>query len=168
MKIILASDNYYNLSNGLFHNEANHIFLQTVLKLFDSTYINGKYSSSGAMVFTRAMQELCSQPIANLLKYNSNNVYWNCSGMTIAETSIFYPYDWTHHVELGEKKSKLYWEEKFRKCLAVTYYQASSMFTPTRSSTFVLHPKKYGAEKPALAYLGPKQCPISFYSVSRF
>ena len=170
MKNVLASDNGgINLANSLFHNEADHIFLQTVLKLFDSTYVNGKWTSSGGIVLTKAMEELCGQTIKNITKYNSiNHEKMNCFGMTIAEPSLFFPYDWFHHVELREKKSKLYWEEKFKNSLAVQYYEASSMFTPTRSSPSVLRPNVYGTEKPALAYLGPKECPISFYSVRPF
>ena len=170
MKNIISSDNGgIHLATSLFHNEADHIFLQTVLKLFDSIFVNGKYTSSGGIVLTKAIEELCGEPMANIMKYNTiNSEKMTCYGMTIAEPSLFFPYDWFHHVELGEKKSKHYWDEKFKKSLAVTYYEASSMFTPTRSSPSVLRPNIYGREKPALAYLGPKECPISFYSVKPF
>ena len=171
MKNLISSDNWgKTIANGLFHNEANHLFLATAIMLFNRIFVNGMYTTSGPLVFTRTLEELCGQPIAEIMKHNStNDEILNCSGMSLAESKLFFPYDWFHHVELAEKKPKRYWEEKFNTSLAVTYYGSSSRGgkhgTPFPS---VLRPNYYGKEKPALAYLGPKECPLSFYSVRPF
>ena len=165
MKNVVSSDNWgKTIANGLFHNEANHLFLSTAIKLFDSTFINGMYTSSGPLVFTRTVEELCGQTIAKLMKLNStDHDIRNCSGMSLAESKLFFPYDWFHHVELAKHKPNSHWEEKFNTSLAVTYYGSSSRGdkhgTPFPS---VLRPNNCGKNKPALAYLGPKECPLSF------
>ena len=171
MKNVISSDNWGKyIANGIFHSEANHLFLSTAIKLFDSTFINGMYTSSGPLLFTKTIEVLCGKPIIKLMQRNStDHEFKNCSGMSLAESKLFFPYDWFHHVELAQHKANSYWEEKFNKSLAVTYYGSSSRGhkhgTPFPS---VSRPNTYGMKKPALAYIGPKECPISFYSVKTF
>ena len=112
MKNLVASDNWGNtIANGLFHNDADHVFLSTAIKLFDRIFINGKYVSSGPSVFTKSLEVLCMQPIAEIMQYNSiSHKMRNCSGMTVADSKLFFPYDWFHHVELAESKPKQYWD----------------------------------------------------------
>ena len=171
MKNLISSDNWgKTIANGLFHNEADHLFLSTAIKLFDSIFINGKYTSSGPSVFTKSMEVLCMQPMAKIVQYNSNSHEMrNCSGMTVAESKLFFPYGWFDHVEMAENKPNCYWEEKFKTSLAVTYYGSSSRGA-SHGSGFpsVLRPNNYGRKKPALTYLGPKECPLSFFSARPF
>ena len=115
---------------------------------------------------------LCKDSIGKKINYNLKNIETkNCSGMTIVESSSFFPYDWFHHVEMIESKPNSFWKEKFKSSLAVTYYGSSSRGPNNPHGTpfpKVLRPNFYGKNKPALAYLGPKECPVSFYSVKKF
>ena len=95
MTNVVASDNGGYIANSPFHNEADHIFLETVLKLFNSTFIKGEYTSSGGRVFTKAIQMLCAESIGIIRDYSLKNLETkNCSGMTIAESSSFFPNAW--------------------------------------------------------------------------
>ena len=174
MKNMISSDNWgKTIANGLFHSEDNDLFLATAIMLFDRTFINGMYTSSGPLVFTKTLEELCGEPVKKLWKHNSTNHETKmCSGMSLVESKLFFPYDSFHHVELAENKPKSFWEEKFNTSLAVTYYGSSSRGgkhgVGNNPFPSVLRPNNYGKEMPALAYLGPKECPLSFYSVRPF
>jgi hypothetical protein len=56
MKNMISSDNWgKTIANGLFHREDNDLFLDSAFILFDRTFINGMYTSSGPMVFTKTL-----------------------------------------------------------------------------------------------------------------
>ena len=90
-----------------------------------------------------------------------------CSGMTVVEPRLFYPVDWFHGSELQNSNLKEHWDDLFKKSLVVHFY-GSSMAGTSGSHATVLRPNNYGKEKPAMTYLGPKECPVSFYSTRPF
>ena len=157
-----------SISNAFFHNSAGHIFLQTAIKHFKSTFVNGVWSSSGPVVLTKALDDICGQlnkqtrPL-NPIDYNRDL----CFGMTVVEPRLFYPVDWFHGSELQNSNLKEYWDDLFKKSLVVHFY-GSSMAGTGGSHATVLRPNNYGKEKPAMTYLGPKECPVSFYSTRPF
>jgi hypothetical protein len=154
------------ISNALFHNEAGHLFLETAIKVFNTTFSNGAWASSGPSVFTNAMDEICGQkhkkkrPL-NPLDYGRNR----CSGMTVVEPRLFYPYNWFLAHELTQTQLDDFWEEKFKKSYVVHFYGSSS---DKHGVTKYLRPNNYGRKKPAYAYIGPSECPMSFYSTRPF
>ena len=156
------------INNGIFHNEAGHIFLETAIKIFNSTFVSGQYTSSGPSVVTKAMEKLCGTRIEFITSTNSTNKS-ECGGMKVVNSKLFFPFDFFHHAILIEQKPESFWEEEFKDSIFVHYYQSSSRgFKHGSGFPSVLRPNHYGKLKPALAYIAPKECPISFYSTSPF
>ena len=161
-----------SISNALFHNDAGHVFLKTVLAMFNSTFVTAKWASSGPMLFTKALDIICGQkekqtrPL-NPADYNRKK----CLGMTIAKPSSFYPMNFYSAGDLSKKRPISYWEEHFQDSYAIHFYKTShqQLFgTQPENNPTVLQPKHYGKELPALPYLGPRNCPLSFWSTRPF
>ena len=151
------------VSNALFHNDAGHVFLKTVIRLFDTYFQNGKWASSGPVVFTKALEELCGTN-KNIKPLNpKDHSRSHCSGMAVLEPRLFYPVDWFNSGHLLNKKVDSYWDELFKKSYVVHFYGTS-----TKTSAKVLRPNNYGKAKPSLTYLGVQECPISFFSARPF
>ena len=156
------------INNGIFNNEAGHIFLETAIGIFNKTFINGMYTSSGPAVVTKAIEEICKTPIELITSPKFTNKP-ECSGMKIVNSKFFFPFDWFHHDILIDHKPDHYWDEQFKQSIFVHYYQSSSRgFKHGSGFPSVLRPNHYGKQKPALAYIAPKECPISFYSTKLF
>ena len=174
LRNVIASDALSNgvgrllIANGVFHNEAGHLFLETAINLFNSTFINGKYTSSGPKVVTKALEKLCEKQMR--ISTSSNpTIMMDCAGMNIVDSKFFYPFDWFHHTILNEHMTEQYWDEQFKDSILVHYYQSSSRGGEHgKGFPSVLRPNHYGKRKPALAYFAPKECPFSFYSTKPF
>ena len=162
-----------SISNAIFHNDAGHIFLETAIRLFNSTFINGQWASSGPDVLTKALEEICGQKKKPLNPFDYSRSH--CSGITVAEPRLFYPVDWSNAGLLPNKNSDSFWNELFSKSYVVHFYGTSSQYYGIQAMGMsvdnnpeVLQPKHYGNEMPALAYLGPTECPLSFFSTMPF
>ena len=153
-----------SISNAIFHNEAGHIFLKTAIRYFNSTFVNGLWASSGPVVLTKALDDICGQQNKQTRPLNPT-IYSrdHCSGMTVVEPRLFYAVNWFHAGELQSSKLKEYWDELFKKSLVVHFYGSSQ-----QGSKVVLRPNNYGKTKPAMTYIGPTECPVSFYSTRPF
>ena len=155
------------IANGLFHNDAGHVFLETAMNLFNETFMNGVHLSSGPIVFTAALKQMCDQ------EHRSNAAFITvdysgkrCSGIELVKPDLFYPFDWFHSTILSKNHmlDDGYWEEKLKNSVAVHFYGS----LVRHDNDKVLHPRHYGKKKPAMAYIGPKACPLSFFSTSPF
>ena len=156
------------VNNGIFHNEAGHIFLETAIEIFNNTFINGLYTSSGPQVVKKAIEKICEKNIEIITSTRFTNKE-ECEGMKVVNSKFFFPFDWFHHDILTEHKPDHYWDEQFKASIFVHYYQSSSRgFKHGSGFPSVLRPNHYGKQKPALAYIAPKECPISFYSTKLF
>ena len=156
------------VNNGIFHNDAGQIFLETAHKIFNNTFENGQYTSSGPAVVTKAIEELCGTSIKVITSTNSINTS-ECCGVKVVDSKLFFPFDWFHHIILTKQRPDSFWEEQFKDSIFVHYYQSSSRgFKHGSGFPSVLRPNHYGKHKPALAYIAPKECPISFYSTKPF
>ena len=97
--------------------------------------------------------------------------------MSVVDPRLFYPIDWRNVQILDEKQDDTYWDELFRKSVAVHFYggfhyygdlsQEGKKKLAARNKN-ILRPKFYGKHKPALSYLGSKECPLSFFSTRSF
>ena len=157
-----------SISNAFFHNDAGHIFLQTAIKYFKSMFVNGVWASSGPVVLSKALDDICGQ--LNKQTRPLNPIDYSrtlCSGMRVVEPRLFYPVNWFHASELQQSRLKEHWEELFKKSLVVHFY-GSSQEGSGGGVQRVLRPNNYGKEKPAMTYLGPRECPLSFYSTRPF
>ena len=167
---VAASDGPNELIlNSIFHNTKNHEFLKTAIMMFNSTFRNGEWASSGPFLFTKAFKELCRQEFTEKGMKNAGYTRNDCFGMTMLEPKSFYPFDWFHAEELNVENHKDdYWDNKFKQSFAVHFYASSSRgrFMGVGFPS-ISHPNFYGLKKPALAYLGPKECPTSFYSTKK-
>ena len=155
------------IANGLFHNDAGHFFLETAMDLFNETFSNGIHLSSGPMVFTAAFQKLCDpKNKSNYPVITAEDSRNRCSGMKLVEPWLFYPVDWFHSTVLDNSHmfDDRYWEEKFKNSVAIHFYGS----LVRHDNDKVLRPRLYGKKKPAMAYIGPKSCPLSFFSTSPF
>ena len=91
------------------------------------------------------------------------------NGVTVVNPKLFFRFNWFNHLELAKTKSDSYWEDAFKESVFVHYYESSSRGgAHGKGFPTVLRPNKYGKEKPALAYFGPRECPMSFYSTTPF
>ena len=172
LKNVIASDALSNgrnlIANGVFHNDAGHLFLETAIKIFNNTFINGKYTSSGPDVVTNAMEQLCRKQ-SEFTTSSDSTIKYDCAGMKVVDSKFFYPFDWFHHTILIEQMPDQYWDKQFKDAIFIHYYQSSSRgFKHGSGFPTVLRPNHYGKHKPALAYIAPKECPISFYSTKPF
>ena len=71
---------------------------------------------------------------------------------------------WMEATEMASpKKSAKEWEEVVRDSYSIDFFRSSS-----NNTTPILKLKYYGRKIPAYAYLGPKYCPLSFYSENTF
>ena len=155
------------IANGLFHNDAGHFFLETAMNVFDETFVNGIHLSSGPMVFTAALKKLCDPEYGNNTPFVPVDYSRNrCSGIELFEPWLFYPVDWFHSTILNKNHMLVdsYWEEKFKNSVAVHFYGS----LVRNDNDKVMRPKNYGKKKPAMAYIGPKACPLSFFSTTPF
>ena len=79
---------------------------------------------------------------------------------------LFFPLNWFNHVELASNRPNSYWNDQFQESFLVHYYESSSRGKfHGKGFPSVRRPNYYAKDKPALVYLGPMQCPLSFYSV---
>ena len=155
------------IANGFFHNDAGHVFLETAMNVFNETFVNGVHLSSGPMVFTTALKKVCDQKDKSNTSFNRLDYSrGHCAGIELVEPWLFYPVDWFHSTVLNNNHLFVdgYWEEKFKNSVAVHFYGSLVSHDNDR----VLPPKNYGKKKPAMAYIGPKACPLSFFSTSPF
>ena len=170
-------DQKYNwgkdISNAIFHNEAGHIFLETAIKVFNTTFVNGQWASSGPVVLTKALQEICGQKYTwttpmNPMDYSRGH----CSGFAVVEPRLFYPFDWFNAAELSTSKLNSFWDDNLKKSYVVHFYGSSSQKTiegkKMENRGGILARKYYGKLAPALAYIAPKECPVSFFSQKPF
>ena len=161
-----------SISNALFHNDAGHIFLETVLTLFNSTFSRGQWASGGPLVFNKAFEEICGQKHLQkrpLNPFDYSKVH--CSGMSIIQPRSFFPMSWSNAVDLMKKHLDSYWDERFKNSYVVHFYETSSQKAFGKyddNNPKVLRPNNYGKYKPALAYIGPTECPMSFFSSRQF
>ena len=153
-----------SVSNALFHNDAEHVFLKSAIRQFESSFKNGVWGSSGPKVFTKALEDICNSKTKPLNPKHYNRKY--CSGMAVLRPRLFYPLDWFGAADLWTKHLDSYWESLFNQSYVVHFYESSTKNLGMKAK--VLRPNMYGREKPAFAFLGPKECPISFFSERPF
>ena len=157
-----------SISNAIFHNEAGHIFLQTAIKYFKDMFVNGVWASSGPVVLTKALDDICGQ--LNQHTRPLNPIHYSrdlCSGMTVVEPRLFYAVNWFYASRLSEPNLREDWDDLFKKSLVVHFY-GSSQEGSSGGVPMVLRPNNYGKTLPAMTHLGPKECPASFYSTRPF
>ena len=149
----------------LFSKYPSTIFslLKTEIQVFNRTFINGQWASSGPVVLTKALDEICGQegkkrPL-NPIDYGRKR----CNGLAVVEPRLFYPFDWFNAGGMTNKQLNTFWDERFQKSYVAHFYGTSS-----KSSPKILRPNSYGKGKPAYAYLGPTYCPVSFFSTRPF
>ena len=88
----------------------------------------------------------------------------NCHGIHVLQPFNFYPMSWTEATELFVKRrSEQEWENILDNSYSIDFYRTSS-----NNTTPITKPKYYGKKIPAYSYLGPKYCPLSFYSEITF
>ena len=163
------------VANELFHVDAGHIFMEAATNVFNRTLMNGEISSSGPLVLTKALEEICGQK--NQEKSQLKHNYYErakCSGITIVEPKFFYSLDL---INARIIQSYAYWYELFKNSVAIHFtkgfkYYGSLKKDVTDSANShhkkVLRPKDYGKNKPAVTYIGSTNCPLSFFSISPF
>ena len=151
------------ISNAIFHNDAGHIFLKTAIQVFNRTFINGQWASSGPVVLTKALDEICGQEGKKRPLNPIDHGRQRCNGFAVVEPRLFYPFDWFNAGGMTNKQLNTFWDERFKKSYVAHFYGTSS-----KSSPKILRPNNYGKAKPAYAYLGPTHCPVSFFSTRPF
>ena len=150
------------ISNALFHNDAGHPFLKTVIQLFPAYFQPGVWASSGPVLFQKAMEILCGHKKITTMNPRDHSRR-HCSGMEVLQPQSFYPVDWAHAAYLNGNHNDGHWKKLFEKSYVVHFYGSSS-----RSTVRFLPPSNYGERKPAYSKLGPEHCPVSFYSMRPF
>lgn len=163
------------VANELFHVEADHIFLESAINVFNRTLLSGEYTFIGHLLFTKALDVTCGQE--NIKKSSLSSIDYDrekCSGMKIVKPRFFYP---LNLIDVRVIQSYNYWYQLFKSSVAInfskrfTYYgsvkeDANDKLNP--SNRKVLRPKDYGKNKPAMTYIGSIECPLSFFSTSPF
>ena len=87
-----------------------------------------------------------------------------CQGYELVDPKYFFPFPWLQANELSESSKTLdEWEEFFSEAFSVDFFRSS--MGNTRK---VMRPQYYGKRRPAYSYLGPKFCPLSFFSERTF
>ena len=87
-----------------------------------------------------------------------------CQGIHILESYYFFPMSWMEATDMAiEKISAKEWEIIVKDSYSIDFYRSSS-----NNTTPIRKLKYYGRKIPAYAYLGPKYCPLSFYSENTF
>ena len=87
-----------------------------------------------------------------------------CNGYELVDPKYFFPVPWLQANQLFEaNRSLAEWEEFFSEAYSVDFFRTSM-----GNKKKVLRPKYYGFKKPAYSYLGPKFCPLSFFSERTF
>ena len=163
------------VANELFHVDAGHIFTEAATNVFNRTLMNGEISSSGPLVLTKALEEICG--MKNKEKSELKHNYYErakCSGITIVEPKFFHTLDLINSRII---QSYAYWYELFKNSVAVNFSEGlmyhKSFQEDLKDKEYprnknVLRPEDYGKNKPAMTYIGTKECPLSFFSTSPF
>ena len=87
-----------------------------------------------------------------------------CQGYEVVDTKYFFPLPWLEANNLSDAtKSLSEWEEFFSEAFSVDFFRTSM-----GNKRKVMRPQYYGVRKPAYSYLGPKFCPLSFFSERTF
>ena len=87
-----------------------------------------------------------------------------CKGYELVDPKYFFPVPWLQANQLFEaNRSLAEWEEFFSEAYSVDFFRTSM-----GNKKKVMRPKYYGFKKPAYSYLGPKFCPLSFFSERTF
>ena len=168
--------NFVNvLTNELFRIEAGHIFLEAAMGVFKSTLLDGEYTSRGAMLFTKALNEICSE--RDEMQTQFNHIGYdevNCSSITILDPSLFYPLD---SINARLIQSHDYWYNLFKNSVAVHFSERLKYFGSLKENRQgkvnphkqkVLWPNNYGKNKPPMTFIGSQECPLSFFSTTPF
>ena len=164
------------LADGLFHVEAGHIFLEAAMIIFNDTLLNGKNTYSGSLVLTKSLEEICGQRHQQKRPFNPIDYgRTKCTGMTIIDPQYFYPVDASNAQILGENHFHSYWYEIFKNAVAVHFSGGNRLCQETltekgkrkkddsRNLRYLRH-KVYGKTNCAMSFIGPKECPLSFFS----
>ena len=163
------------VANELFHVDAGHIFMEAAINVFNRTLMNGELSTSGPLVVTKALEEICGKK--NNEKSQLKHDYYKrakCSGITIVEPKFFHTLDLINSRII---QSYAYWYELFKNSVAVNFSEGlmyhKSFQEDLKDKEYprnknVLRPEDYGKNKPAMTYIGTKECPLSFFSTSPF
>ena len=168
--------NYGNtITNELFHAEPGHILLKTAINVFKCTVLNGDYTVSGPLVFTKAWQEICGK--GNTAKSPFESIDYDglkCSDIEIVSTRFFYPLD---SINARVIQSFDFWNELFKNSVAVHFSKGFTDHEPLTEAMKdkvnsrnknVLRPIDYGKNKPAITFIGSLECPLSFPSTRPF
>ena len=88
----------------------------------------------------------------------------NCQGIHILESQNFFPMSWMEATDMAtQSRSAKEWQEVVKDSYSIDFFRSSS-----NNTTPIRKLKYYGKKIPAYAYLGPKYCPLSFYSENTF
>ena len=79
--------------------------------------------------------------------------------MELVSPSLFYPFSWMEASDLAKGRPLEEWKKIFENSVSVDFFYSS-----IRQHIKIMRPQYYGRDIPAMAYLGPSYCPISFYS----
>lgn len=77
-----ASEYGSKVSNAIFHNEANHVFLKTCIDNFHKTF-SGSWGSGGPTLFQNTLEQLCGGQRYLFLNPEVHNAE-KCKGMKVS------------------------------------------------------------------------------------
>lgn len=155
------------LSNSFFHFTAGHPFLEQVIQEFSSSFdpgLNG-WASAGPDLFTKILHRLCgvkegTWPEISEKRFNLET----CQGFQVSHPKYTYPVAWFEAALLWTpRRTNKEWKQMFSSTVSIHFY-----FSSVSNKERCHQPHKYGKMKPAYAYLGPKYCPLSFWSEQEF
>jgi len=155
------------LSNSFFHFDSGHPFLKMAIEEFSTAFDPGigGWASAGPDLFTKILHRLCgvaegSWPEITEDRFNPEK----CRGVTVSHPKLTYPVPWFEAALLWTpRRSNKEWKEFFSSAVSIHFY-----FSSVSNKERCHRPQQYGKMKPAYAYLGPKYCPLSFWSEKEF
>ena len=166
----MADNNTAELANGFFGFVGKPFrkskFLYRAMELFPSRYNREVWTSGGSGVLSQALRDHCyiSDAAANTTMMGHHDSEDKCQGIHVIEPYNFFPIPWQVGLHLlTPPRTEKEWKNTFRKSYSVDFYRSSLGITRS-----IMKPKFYGSKLPAYAYLGPKYCPLSFYSEKFF
>ena len=148
------------VSSAILHLTPNHMYSTLGLELFSAVLSQNRNLAKSFNVFQQSLDILCGRGSQQTIRPRIHNRR-NCDGIAVVEPRVFYPFPIHNSQEYDLKKTAEEWKKIFRLSFTV---QLLGCFGRPSSNTKILWPRFYGAEKPAMVYLGNEHCPISYFS----
>ena len=150
-KINAMPATHFYLANGEFQFEGKHQILWQTMQAFTELFTGNNREEVGPMLITRTIKEHFHIEFVETI---------NSETLTVLPVQAFYPVEWFEISKFWpvEPKSFKHW---------ATLFENSSMVHFYGSQTNVLVVERDPSHE-AYAVLGPRYCPISYWSADRF